>query len=168
MVNNCVRNTQNQNMKKDALRQKANVYFLLAIGAIVFFSILYCLFAFWYKNPQKSIIASGAFICLYFAYQGYVLLDISKKQDYEVERYICSDIEKTGYRKQYRRIIFLHSEKKEPFIYNTNKNMEFIEGMEYEIYFKKAEHKTSNSVLAISLSDTQKEFMNFKKKKKKE
>lgn len=146
---------QNQ---KDVLTQKAIMYFFLSVGALVFFSIIYCVFAFRYGNPQKSILASGAFIVLYFAYQGYTLLDINKKNNYEVERYICSNIEKSGYRKQNRRIVFLQSEKNELFVYNTSKNMVFIEGMEYEIYFKKTGYKTSNNVLAISLLNTQKNF----------
>lgn len=155
-------NAQNENNRNDILKQKANTFFLLAIGALIFFSIIYGLFAFQYKTPQKSIIASGIFICLYFVYQGYSLIDISNKKEYEVDKYICCDILKTGYRKQNRKIVFLHSEKKEPFIYNTNKNMEFIKGMEYKIYFRKTNYRTSNSVLAISLLSTQKDFLNYK------
>jgi|GEM_PF-5265662 len=147
-----------QDVDGKVLRQKAMTFFYLAIGVLVMFVIIYCIFAFSYKNPQASIIASGLFVTLYFAYQGYHLLDICNKNQYEVEKYICSAIEKTGYRRQNRKVIFLRDKDKETFVYNTNKNMSFIEGMEYDIYFKKSEYKTSNNVLAISLSNTQENY----------
>lgn len=166
MEDNRNESVQENKVGVDVLRRKSTIYFSLSIGAVLFFAMIYFVFLFWQKDSQTAIIMSGAFVSLYFAYQGYDLSNISKKGNYDVERFICTNIGKSGYRRQNRRIVFLQSERKEPFIFNTNKNLDFIEGMEYDIYFRK-DHRTSLNVLTISLSNTQTQYTPNKEKDKK-
>ena len=136
----------------NVLKFRARNYFIIAVLTVV-------LFAFIYGTLQPaadaySLVAAAAFVALYFVYQGAEILHIVKKENYEAEKFVCANIEKSGYRRQNRKIVFLQTGNKEPFIYNTTKNINFIEGMEYDIYFRKGRHKTSMNVLAISLADT--------------
>lgn len=153
------------NDNSGALRQKAMFLFIIAGVLLFIFSVAFCITLFRYKDVQFSILMSGLFISLYFAYQGYDLLNIIKKKEFVKERYLCSSIEKSGYRLQNRKTIFLNSATKEPFIYNTTKSIVFTVGMEYEIWFRKSSHKSSINVLAVELAGEQKNFSFFKNNK---
>ena len=142
----------------NVLKQKAITYFILASVLFFVFLSAFCIIVFKNQEFQFSLLISGLFIALYFAYQGYDLLNIMKNEEYIREKYLCSKIEKCGYRRQNQRVIFLHAKTKEVFVYNTTKNLSFTSGMEYEIYFKKSELKSSNTVLAVAMADRQENF----------
>lgn len=136
----------------NVLKFRARNFFIMAVLTLVLFAVIYGTLQ--PAADARTLISAAAFIALYFVYQGAELLHIVKKEKYEAEKYICTSINKSGYRRQNRKIIFVQAETKEPFIFNTTKNVNYIEGMEYDIYFRKG-HKTSMNVLAISLADTQ-------------
>lgn len=142
--------------KKNALQQKSIDYFTLSGILFLVFTTMFCISALKYNNVQFPILASGICISSYFAYLGFELKQIIKKQNFVQTKYLCSDIQPSGYRRQNLKITFVNTKTKEPFIYNTTKkNNNFTVGFEYNIWFRKTDYKKSNDVLVVELSQRQ-------------
>lgn len=135
----------------NTLQRKARSYYVTAI--FTFFVFIIVVIAIRPVSLEAvSKLTVGLTIPAYFTLKGLLLSRAIKDSYYDADTYTCVCTEEYG---SYKKVTFLQKDKNELFIYITSKSADFLEDMEYVIYFKKNFYRTSNNVLAISLLDTE-------------